>query len=158
MLSKSDLPRLLKEYYSTAEFGVEEIQRREIGASTFDRHHAFNSMDDLRAFLIEKGAEAPMCSTALWVTPNAYAGKGNASTTWSKKNWLGADLSFDLDCDHIDGYESLSYKDQIKEMADHTLRLVNILESEFGAKEIVITFSGRRGDSMSVSLTKHTDF
>ena len=145
MLSKSDLPRLLKEYYSTAEFGVEEIQRREIGATTFDRHYAFDNMDDLRAFFIEKGAEAPMCSTALWVTPNAYAGKGNASTTWSKKNWLGADLSFDLDCDHIDGYESMSYKDQIKEMADHTLRLVNILESEFGAKEIVITFSGRRG-------------
>jgi DNA primase catalytic subunit len=39
----------------------------------------------------------------------------------------------------------MSYKDQIEEMADHTLRLVNTLESEFGAKEIVITFSGRRG-------------
>ena len=145
MLSKSDLPRLLKKHYSTVDFTIEDIQRREIGATYYDRHHSFNNIDDLREFLIEKGAEAPMCSTALWVTPEAFAGKGNASMTWSKKNWQGADLSFDLDCDHIDGYESMSYKDQIKEMADHTLRLVNTLESEFGAKEIVITFSGRRG-------------
>jgi DNA primase small subunit len=145
MLSKSDLPRLLKKHYSTVDFDIEDIQRREIGATYYDRHHSFNNIDDLREFLIEKGAEAPMCSTALWVTPEAFAGKGNASMTWSKKNWQGADLSFDLDCDHIDGYESMSYKDQIEEMADHTLRLVNTLESEFGAKEIVITFSGRRG-------------
>lgn len=145
ILSKSDLPRLLKEHYATVEFDIDSIQRREIGATYYDRHHSFNNIDDLRAFLIEKSAEAPMCSTALWVSPDAYAGKGNASMTWKKKNWQGADLSFDLDCDHIDGYESMSYKQQIKEMANHTLRLVNILESEFGAKEIVITFSGRRG-------------
>lgn len=145
ILSKSDLPRLLKEHYASADFAVDNIQRREIGATPFDRHHAFNNMDDLRAFLIEKGAEAPMCSTALWVSPDAYAGKGNASTTWNKKNWQGADLSFDLDCDHIEGHESMSYKEQIAEMAKHALRLVNLLESEFGAKEIVVTFSGRRG-------------
>ncbi len=145
ILSKSDLPRLLKEHYANVEFHVDEIQRREIGSSTYDRHHSFNTIEDLRAFLIEKGAEAPMCSTALWVTPDAYAGKGNASVTWAKKNWQGADLSFDLDCDHIEGHETMSYKQQITEMSKHALRLVNLLEDEFGAQKIVITFSGRRG-------------
>jgi len=145
MLTKSDIPALLADHYKTATFPLDDIQRREVGATYWDRHHACNTIEDLRKYLISKSAEAPMCSTAYWITPSAYAGKGNSSTTWNKKGWLGADLSFDLDCDHIDGYESMSYKEQIAEMSKHTLRLVEMLENDFGAKEIMITFSGRRG-------------
>lgn len=67
----------------------------------------------------------------------------------AKKGWLGADLVFDLDADHLPGVdaEAASYAEMLDACKDALLRLLDLLEEDFGygEEELTIVFSGGRG-------------
>lgn len=67
----------------------------------------------------------------------------------NRKGWRGADLVFDLDADHLPGVdaEATSYAEMLAACKDALLRLLDILERDFGYGEddLLVVFSGGRG-------------
>jgi len=66
----------------------------------------------------------------------------------AEKEWLGADLVFDLDADHIPGSEGLDYIEQLKRVKEKCLLLLDdFLKDDFGFQEedMELYFSGHRG-------------
>lgn len=64
------------------------------------------------------------------------------------KEWMGAELIFDLDADHLEGAEKMTYEQILEQIKKHTMRLVNhYLLGDFGfeEKDIKLLFSGGRG-------------
>jgi DNA primase small subunit len=81
-----------------------------------------------------------------------------------EKNWLGADLIFDLDADHIKGAEGKTYEETLNMVKKEFIRLIDdFLLNDFGfsQNQLTIVFSGGRGyhihirDPMVLSLTSH---
>lgn len=75
-----------------------EILRREFGFLSFEgktmiRHLSFNNEDQLRSAIVENTPAHVYYSSAYYKNPEAEM---------DKKGWLGADLVFDIDADHID--------------------------------------------------------
>ena len=65
-----------------------------------------------------------------------------------EKNWMGAELIFDLDSDHIPDAKKLSYVDQLKIVKKEFYKLVNdFLLNDFGFNKryVELYFSGGRG-------------
>jgi DNA primase small subunit len=65
-----------------------------------------------------------------------------------EKNWMGAELIFDLDSDHIPEAEKLNYTEQLELVKKEFYKLVNdFLLNDFGFNEkyIELYFSGGRG-------------
>lgn len=102
------LPQTLKfiqekflEYYKS--FSQENwipnfFEKREFGALLFKekimvRHRSFKQYDELREFLCEFIPSDVYYSSAFYEKP--------AASEMNEKNWLGADLVFDIDADHI---------------------------------------------------------
>jgi len=64
------------------------------------------------------------------------------------KGWMGADLIFDLDGDHLPGVSDTDFPKMIELVQEQAWRLWSeFLEAEFGFREeyVQITFSGHRG-------------
>ncbi len=62
------------------------------------------------------------------------------------KGWLGADLVFDLDADHLRRVDSTdSYADRLQKVKGDLYDLLNILNDDFNFKSQKIVFSGGRG-------------
>jgi len=88
-----------REYY-TKEFSLNGnlsmIERREFGFASFEgwmlRHQSFKNKDELTGFLSESIPRDAYFSCAYYEDPKAEM---------EKKGWLGADLIFDIDADHI---------------------------------------------------------
>ncbi|MGQ9680459.1 MAG: DNA primase small subunit domain-containing protein [Candidatus Bathyarchaeia archaeon] len=75
-----------------------EILQREFGFLSFEgktmiRHLSFNDGDQLRAAVVENTPAHVYYSSAYYRDPEAEM---------DRKGWLGADLVFDIDADHID--------------------------------------------------------
>jgi len=72
------------------------IDRREFGFALFEgwmlRHKSFKSSGELKQFLQNSVPSDAYCSCAYYEDPEA---------DMDKKGWLGADLVFDIDADHI---------------------------------------------------------
>lgn len=72
------------------------MERREFGFSLFDswmlRHQTFKHGDELKDFLQSSVPSDAYCSCAYYEDPEA---------DMDRKGWLGADLVFDIDCDHV---------------------------------------------------------
>jgi len=104
------------------------------------RHTAFISKAKLVQFLTAQGPRHVYHSSAYYQKPNAQnmAGKG----------WLGADLIFDIDADHIKGAEGLTYRQMLDKVKDEISKLVNeylLRDLAFEEKDLDIVFSGGRG-------------
>jgi DNA primase small subunit len=91
--------RLFREYYASEGYRVTSpsvIEKREFGFISFDnvmvRHRAFTSESELCGFLKEFVPSDAYYSCAYYENPRA---------DMDKKGWLGADLIFDIDADHI---------------------------------------------------------
>ncbi len=120
--------------------------RREFAAFPFSmqtlmrRHASFRSVDDLRGFLQTEAPRHVYYSSAYYRTPSA--------STMSAKDWLGADLIFDLDADHLRQAEGKTYAEQL-ELARGRFRdlLDEFLLGDFGFDEqdVDLVFSGGRG-------------
>ena len=100
---------------------------------------AFSSRNKLVNFLKENIPIHVYYSTAYYSNPQA---------PMKDKEWLGADLVFDLDADHLPEGEGLSYPEQLKLVKKKTLLLIeDFLLDDFGFEEdeLTINFSGHRG-------------
>jgi DNA primase small subunit len=136
------------------------LNRREFAAFPFAaenlmrRHASLRTPEEFRTFL---GREAPRhvyYSSAYYRHPDAGTMPG--------KEWLGADLIFDLDSDHLRGAESLDYAGQLGRVKTRLTELVDdFLFGDFGVdpKATDLVFSGGRGyhvhvhDERFLSLT-----
>jgi DNA primase small subunit len=135
------------EYYRSAPpRPPDRIARREFaafpfaGESLMRRHATLPTTGDLGAFLAREAPRHVYYSSAYYRRP--------AEPTMAAKEWLGADLIFDLDSDHLRGAEQLDYPAQLDLVKRRLIRLVDdFLFGDFGvdpaATEIV--FSGGRG-------------
>jgi DNA primase small subunit len=139
-----------KKYYSSSKIFVKNIEKREFGVS-FDkdkkieqRHLSFKNNIELMDYLSQNIPYYISYSAAYYNYP------------WmpmEKKEWLGAELVFDLDandlnleCKKVHGSENICSNcfEAIKEEA---LKLIDFLIYDFGFKkeEINVNFSGNRG-------------
>jgi DNA primase small subunit len=96
------IKRTFREYYFKKSNAVEEpskIEHREFGYMQFGhggmvRHLAFKSMKELGAMLVREAPSDVYCSNAYYQFP--------AQQPMQEKQWLGADLIFDIDGKDID--------------------------------------------------------
>lgn len=110
------------------------------GGGTPIRHKAFSDMNDVRRFICERPQHSCFYSTAYWKKPHELK--------MADKNWLGADLIFDLDGDHLPGVTDKDFPAMIAVIQEQAWSLWNdFLEPDFGFSEdhLQVTFSGHRG-------------
>ena len=142
-------PFILREfenYYKKAKVHLPpRFTTREYGFMFFDkdyvsRHIKFSKEVDVRDFLIKKIPSHVYYSTAYYKAPDA--------SSMDEKGWLGADLVFDLDADHIPSSKDKTYEQMLESIKGELKKLIdNFLISNFGLNEssINIFFSGGRG-------------
>lgn len=110
------------------------------GGAPPDRHRGFSDKNSLHSYLTSRAPHSCFHSTAYYQDPS----KGKMS----EKGWLGADLIFDLDGDHLPGVSDNDFPSMIEVIQGQAWRLWNeFLEPEFGFNEryAQFTFSGHRG-------------
>jgi len=108
--------------------------------SYVQRHLSFSKASDVHEFLVRKVPAHAYHSSAYYDSPGA--------PTMDEKSWLGADLVFDLDADHLRGAEDLSYPQMLAQVKIAFIRLLDeFLMGDLGFDEtdIRIVFSGGRG-------------
>ena len=110
------------------------------GGGTPIRHKSFSDMNDVRRFICERPQHSCFYSTAYWKKPHELK--------MADKDWLGADLIFDLDGDHLPGVTDKDFPAMIEVIQEQAWSLWNdFLEPDFGFNEgyLQVTFSGHRG-------------
>ena len=135
-----------REYYETNEIELpDRFGRREFAFVLFDskgmfRHISFDKKRSLTNFLKEKSPAHVYYSSAYYKKPDAQ--------TMQEKDWMGAELIFDLDSDHLVGAEKMSYVESLQLVKKEFYKLVDdFLLNDFGFDEkyIDLYFSGGRG-------------
>ena len=119
--------------------------RREFGFMFFDRnfvqrHMGFSRPEDINKFMITQVPSHSYYSTAYYRKPDA--------PTMEEKMWLGADLIFDLDADHLEGADKMSYSEMLEQIKKEMINLVDSFllgDLGFTDKQVSIVFSGGRG-------------
>lgn len=138
---------LFARYYRQSEVPPPvRLARREFAAFPFlvetsmRRHETLPTPADLSSFLSREVPRHVYYSAAYYRRP--------AESTMAGKEWLGADLIFDLDADHLRGAESLGYADQLVRVKERLIDLVDdFLLRDFGISpsDMSLVFSGGRG-------------
>ncbi|HEV8050466.1 MAG TPA: DNA primase small subunit PriS [Thermoplasmata archaeon] len=124
-------PRFARREFAAFPFSTETMMRR---------HASFRSAEELHEYL---GREAPRhvyYSSAYYRFPD--------HPTMPGKEWLGADVIFDLDADHLRGAESLDYAGQLGLVRERVRSLLDdFLFGDFGIDpaKVALVFSGGRG-------------
>ncbi len=156
-ISAEDTQRLefikkrFKRYYSSVTVEPpSSLENREFGVITerggMWRHLGFARQKDMQDFLVKQAPLHAYHSSTYYKKPNAR--------TMDEKGWLGADLIFDLDADHIQGTEEMNMEEMLAAVKVQFLKLVReFLLGDFGfdEKEVKIVFSGGRGYHAHVS-------
>ncbi len=123
----------------------ERMDRREFGFMFFDReyvqrHLGFEGVGELHSFMQGQVPSHAYYSSAYYQFPGA--------PTMEEKKWIGADLIFDLDADHVKGAEGMSYGDMLARIKVELLRLIDdflLGDLGFDPSHLRIVFSGGRG-------------
>lgn len=140
------LLRAFRKYYKDCPVIMpSRFGRREFGFMFFDRdfvqrHLGFRSPGDLNRFMIAQVPSHSYYSTAYYRMPDA--------STMEEKEWLGADLIFDLDADHLEGAERMSYSEMLEQIKKEMINLVDSFlfgDLGFEDEQVSIVFSGGRG-------------
>ena len=135
-----------RRYYATTKRILpDRFGRREFGFMFFNstmviRHLGFGREQELNDFLVSKTPAHAYYSSAYYEHPNAK--------TMEEKGWLGADLIFDLDADHLPNAKSLSYPEMLEAIRARIIKLYDeFLKADFGFDErrMRLVFSGGRG-------------
>ncbi len=150
--TKQFVSRKFQEYYKRARIEPPpDFWMREWGFVLFDphypsklvmrRHTAFATKDDLAIYLRANAPAHAYYSAAVYNYP---------TEAMAKKGWIGADLIFDLDADHIVSEGDLprySYEDLLALVKAETQKLIDFLRNDFGfaEDELELAFSGSRG-------------
>lgn len=132
---------IFSDYYKTAAILIPAIEKREFGIGNRKkidaRHLNFANVSEFRTYLCN--------NTPLFVSHSAAYYRFPGITPIQKKQWLGADLIFDLDI-HAEGKFG-AYR-ELEAMKDEVTRLVNdFIVNDFGVsrEHVVMVFSGNRG-------------
>jgi len=140
------LKNRFKEYYETIDiklpdrFGRREFAFVLFGGKGMLRHLSFNRIINFKKFLKDRIPAHAYYSTAYYQKPDA--------PTMQEKNWMGAELIFDLDSDHLVDAEKYSYAEQLELVKREFYKLVDdFLLNDFGfdEKNLDLYFSGGRG-------------
>ena len=110
------------------------------GSKPPDRHRALPTKRILLDYLQQRGPHSCFHSTAYYHDPS--------QRKMSDKGWLGADLIFDLDGDHLPGVSDNDFPGMMEKIQEQAWSLWNdFLQPEFGFKEeyVQTSFSGHRG-------------
>jgi len=105
-----------------------------------DRHRGFNDKSQVLKYLQNRSPHSCFHSTAYYKYPS--------ERKMLDKDWLGADLIFDLDGDHLPGVSDKDFPSMIGLIQEQAWSLwSDFLEPEFGFKEehVQTSFSGHRG-------------
>ncbi|KYK29500.1 MAG: hypothetical protein AYK23_05070 [Candidatus Proteinoplasmatales archaeon SG8-5] len=145
MLRLDFLKKRFSKYYAGTELPPPlRLEEREYGVITerggMWRHLAFADLKDMQGFLRKHVPLHAYHSSAYYKSPG--------QKFMDEKEWLGADLVFDLDADHIEGAESMTLGEQLAAVKIEFKKLLeSYLLSDFGFAEedIQIVFSGGRG-------------
>jgi DNA primase small subunit len=133
-------------YYATAElpmpprFGRREWAFAALARPMMMRHIAVRTPEDVRECLLRYRPGGAYYSTAYYEDPSA--------ATMHDKGWLGADLIFDLDADHVEGAKDLSFEAMLRLIRGEAVKLVHdFLLGDFGfaPEHLRVVFSGGRG-------------
>jgi len=139
------LKKKFYEYYirPSIEFPY-RMDRREFAFLFFNedsmrRHISFKSKESLLHYLKANVPAHVYYSSAYYASP--------AANTMTEKKWMGADLIFDLDADHLPGAAHMSYEESLEKVKEELIKLLSFLTDDFGFEEknISIYFSGGRG-------------
>ncbi len=154
--------KAFRDYYSEGSLVLpERFGRREwgfipFGGGTIQRHLGFDTKKELTEFLVHRTPAHAYHSAAYYEEPDA--------PTMPEKGWLGADLIFDLDADHIPGSKGMTYQAMLDAVKAQTIRLLDeFLLGDLGieVRWTHIAFSGARGyhihvrDQRLLSLESH---
>jgi len=143
--------RFRRHYRSVDLHLPDRFPRREFGFMFWGpglmmRHTGFGTAQDVRDFLIGRVPQHVYYSSAYYEKPDA--------PTMEEKGWLGADLIFDLDADHIPKAKEMTYEEMLEAVRRKIVQLHDdFLVQDFGfdEKSLRIVFSGGRGYHIHVS-------
>ena len=144
--SLSFLKHHFQKYYENAtlhlpdRFGRREFAFVMFGGKGMIRHQGFDKKQAIEQYLTRQGPQHVYYSSAYYQYPDA--------PTMQEKEWMGAELIFDLDSDHLPNAEALSYTDQLIKVKSEFKKLVEeFLVDDFGfqKKHLELYFSGGRG-------------
>lgn len=150
------LKSCFQNYYKTAEIGLpDHLPNREWAFIFYDdmpekmmhRHKSFGSPGEALDYLYGMAPAHVYHSTAYYEYPDARK--------MNEKNWLGAELIFDLDADHLPDAPK-NYADMLELVKKETLKLMDFLLDDFGfaEQEIELVFSGGRGYHFHITSPK----
>lgn len=140
------LRQRFSEYYGKAALlSPSSVPQREWAFVFFDpdypdihmrRHLGFETRDEVFSYIRGMIPAHSYYSTAYYGRPGA--------PTMQEKEWLGADLIFDLDADHI---MRGPYDRMLARVREETEKLLGMLTTELGfaSRDIDVVFSGGRG-------------
>jgi len=149
------LKKHFKEYYKSKKVELpDRFARREFAFVLFAgkgmiRHIGYEKKKQLYDFLIDRVPCHVYYSSAYYKQPNA--------PTMQEKKWMGAELIFDLDSDHLPNAEQYDYTQQLEMVKEEFIKLVNdFLLNDFGfdKKYMDLYFSGGRGYHCHISDPK----
>lgn len=141
-----------KKYYSAERIEPpDRLSRREFGFMFFDkdfvlRHIGFQTRQELKNYVVDHVPAHLYYSSAYYQNPNAQK--------MADKKWMGADLVFDLDADHVRGVQGLSYPEMLRKVKHEVTRLLDeFILGDFGfdSDNVKIVFSGGRGYHVHVN-------
>ena len=138
-------------YRNYAKLEVDEVEKREFAFQPFAggmvRHKAFKNLEELKRHLVEKTPRHIYYSTARYERP--------WEEDMERKGWLGADLVFDIDGDHLDTEACRESKVVslacLEDAKEETNKLIDVLTEELGLKPTKVVFSGNRGFHVHVA-------
>jgi DNA primase, eukaryotic-type, small subunit, putative len=145
MKNEEFLSKSFRDYYN----GETEIKmpkrftRREFGFMFFGgnimlRHTSFASKKGFENYAAKRAPAHIFYSSAYYSKP--------AEKRMEDKGWLGADLIFDLDADHLVLPPNCTYETMLKLVKNETKKLIDdFLTRDFGFEKSEIVFSGGRG-------------
>ena len=144
--SQGFLRTTFQEYYNQLSLNLpDRFTRREFAFVLFGgkgmlRHLSFQKKKDVEQFFDERVPQHAYYSSAYYQHPDA--------PTMDEKTWMGAELIFDLDSDHLPNAHTLSYSEQLALVKEEFIKLVEeFLLGDFGFNEryLELYFSGGRG-------------
>jgi DNA primase small subunit len=121
-------------------FGRREFAFLMFGGKGMIRHLGFEKREMLWNFLAERSPQHAYYSSAYYQHPDA--------AKMVDKLWMGAELIFDLDSDHLPNADKMGYVKSLVEVKKEFIKLIDeFLLGDFGFKEkhMDLYFSGGRG-------------